>query len=106
MRALSSLSVFCLSTKRGAWVCGWKVVVWACAAEIGLVWWLGLGLGLGFTAWWWLTAWWLETGLGFWWWSRGSRPGGGGAVLDLGFFFLFNSLVLKLWNLTVWLLRN
>jgi hypothetical protein len=41
-----------------------------------------------------------------WWWSRGSQPGGGGAVPDLGFFFLFNSLVLKLWNLTVWLLRN
>jgi hypothetical protein len=77
-------------------------------------WWLGFllifGLGLGFanwvfwvlpvgfrcTAWWWLTAW----GLGL-----GSRRGGG-AVPDLGFFFLFNSLVLKLWNLTVWLLRN
>jgi hypothetical protein len=34
-------------------------------------------------------------------WRSGSRPGGGGAVLDLGFFFLFNSLVLKLWNLTL-----
>jgi hypothetical protein len=33
------------------------VVVWACAAEIGLVWWLGLRLGFRCTAWWWLTAW-------------------------------------------------
>ena len=35
-------------------------------------------------------------------WRHGSQPGGGGAVPDLGFFFfLFNSLVLKLWNLTL-----
>ena len=96
---------------------GWK--------GLGFWWWSrGSRLGLGFTTWWlgflgfaaWvsvhgvvvglgLTAWWLE-GFGFlvmepwvsaWrWWSRAGS----------GFFFLFNSLVLKLWNLTVWLLRN
>jgi hypothetical protein len=71
-------------------------------------------LGFRCTAWWWLTAWawaWVHgvvvgNGFGFlvvepwvsaWrWWSRAGS----------GFFFLFNSLVLKLWNLTVWLLRN
>uniref|UniRef100_A0A2N9FM61 Uncharacterized protein n=1 Tax=Fagus sylvatica TaxID=28930 RepID=A0A2N9FM61_FAGSY len=64
-----------------AWAWAWvhRVVVgfsgfcaWVSVHDVVVV-----GLGLGFTAWW------LETGLGFWWWSRGSRPGGGGAVPDL-----------------------
>jgi hypothetical protein len=78
-----------------------------------LVFWV-LPLRFRCTAWWWLTAWawaWVHgvvvgNGFGFlvvepwvsaWrWWSRAGS----------GFFFLFNSLVLKLWNFTVWLLRN
>ena len=35
-------------------------------------------------------------------WRRGSWLGGGGAVSNLGFFFIFfYFLVLKLWNLTL-----
>jgi hypothetical protein len=67
---------------------------------------LGLGfcrLGfLGFAGWVSMHSVVVVDGLGL---GLGSRRGGG-AVPDLGFFFLFNSLVLKLWNLTIWLWRN
>jgi hypothetical protein len=67
---------------------------------------------LGLSAWWWLTAWWL-----IWWLGLAgvvvdsvsqSRLGVCAAYLGLElwvffwvFFFLFNSLVLELWNLTL-----
>ena len=65
-------------------------VAWACRSRLGFV---DLGLGLPISsfslpAWWWLTA------------CR-SWPGGGGVVPICVFFFLFNSLVLKFWNLTL-----
>uniref|UniRef100_A0A2N9HJ67 Major facilitator superfamily (MFS) profile domain-containing protein n=1 Tax=Fagus sylvatica TaxID=28930 RepID=A0A2N9HJ67_FAGSY len=48
------------NTKRGAWVCGWKVVVVDSVARLA-----DLGLGLQISAWWWLI-WWLGLPISAW----------------------------------------